>query len=64
MGGGASKLRVATLKGHTNDVRAVASYTTRAGAARVVSGSDDDTVRSGTRTRSGSLQRGEGTLVA
>ena len=45
MGGGASKLRVATLKGHTNDVRAVASYTTQAGAMCVVSGSRDKTLR-------------------
>jgi len=45
MGGGASKQRVATLKGHTNDVYAVASYTTQAGAVRVVSGSCDKTVR-------------------
>ena len=28
--------RVATLQGHTGDVYAVASYTTQAGAARVV----------------------------
>ena len=45
MGGGASKQRVATLKGHTDGVWAVASYTTQAGAVRVVSGSCDKTVR-------------------
>ena len=33
------------LKGHTSDVNAVASYTTQAGAARVVSGSCDNTIK-------------------
>ena len=44
MGGGASKQRVATLKRHTGWVKAVASYTTQAGAVRVVSGSSDKTI--------------------
>ena len=45
MGGGASKQRVATLKGHTSWVNAVASYTTQAGAVRVVSGSYDNIIK-------------------
>ena len=45
MGGGASKQRVATLQGHSNSVFTVASYTTQAGAPRVVSGSSDDTIK-------------------
>ena len=57
MGSGASKRRaeearqkswqtygLATLQGHTSDVQAVASYTTQAGAVRVVSGSSDGIV--------------------
>ena len=45
MGGGASKQRVATLKRHSGPVYAVACYTAKTGAVRVVSGSYDDTIK-------------------
>ena len=55
--------RVATLQGHTWQVNAVASYTTQAGAVRVVSGSDDKTIKIWDPTRSGSSPRCKGTPV-